>query len=218
MHDSSTVKRDRILQAAAELFIEHGFERTTLAMIATASGAAVGSITHFFDDKAGLATAVHDAVAERFLATAETALRGHKTDVPAAVRALLSACLAWDEASPHHLRLMNKLAACMREPAQLPLHGVPHRLAEILAAWARPLIRQDLVAPLSPEQLYAVLLGPVISHMAYASGPPSDDRESAGDWIEILTTVAMAAITPPAAKRSSKNRSGERIGNCSTRC
>jgi AcrR family transcriptional regulator len=51
---NSSAKRDRILQTAAALFIEHGFDGTTLAMVAKASGAAVGSITHFFRDKAQL--------------------------------------------------------------------------------------------------------------------------------------------------------------------
>ena len=63
MQDRSVAKRDHIMKTAAVLFVEHGFEHTTLAMVAKASGAAIGSITHFFGDKSELAAAVLEDVA-----------------------------------------------------------------------------------------------------------------------------------------------------------
>ena len=69
MQDRSVIKRDRILKTATTLFIEHGCEHTTFAMVAKASGAAIGSITHFFGDKSGLAAAVLEDVASPLVTT-----------------------------------------------------------------------------------------------------------------------------------------------------
>ena len=53
MRDSAA-KRRQILQAAGTLLAEQGFDGMTLTEVSKASGAAVGSIMHFFVDKAGL--------------------------------------------------------------------------------------------------------------------------------------------------------------------
>ncbi len=75
-----------IIAAAAKLFSERGYEATTLSMISQASGAAVGSLNHYFTDKAGLAAAVYDDAVGSFIAVVEAALRGHGRNIPKAVR------------------------------------------------------------------------------------------------------------------------------------
>src|ERR1700688_1587073 len=102
-------RRNRILKAAAALFFEHGFDGTTLIEVSKASRAAVGSITHFFGDKSALAAYVHDDLLGDLAADAETALGGHGTDVEAAIRALVAACLGWKEKFPPHRRLIRML-------------------------------------------------------------------------------------------------------------
>jgi TetR/AcrR family transcriptional repressor of mexJK operon len=47
-------KRDAIIQAAARLFMEHGFERTTMDAIANAAGVSKLTVYSHFDDKHGL--------------------------------------------------------------------------------------------------------------------------------------------------------------------
>src|SRR5437870_8357416 len=105
----SRAKKARILEAAGGLFVEHGFEATTFLMVSKKSGAAIGSIMHFFGDKAGLAAHVYDEVVSKLAADARAALRGHADDVEAAVRAVISACLDWDKKFPNHRRLIGML-------------------------------------------------------------------------------------------------------------
>jgi AcrR family transcriptional regulator len=57
-----------ILQAAKDLFIEHGFEKTTLRMISKKAGVAVGTIFVHFDDKPSLLAATFHKDLERVTA------------------------------------------------------------------------------------------------------------------------------------------------------
>ena len=54
--------RSALLDAATELFLSQGFERTSLAGVATAADVTRGAIYHHFDDK----RALFEAVMERF--------------------------------------------------------------------------------------------------------------------------------------------------------
>lgn len=196
----SPIKRARILTAAATLFAEKGVEGTTLAMIAKASGAAVGSITHYFGDKPRLAAAVHDNLVDRLIAVAEAALGGYGTDPSGAIRTLLSDCLAWVEAFPHDLGLIAALAAYTSKPAQDGMDGMQQRLARVLATWAEPLVHANTVAPLTSTQLYAVILAPAMCAAMPFAGAASNNRESSVGWLPVLAAAAVRAIAPPNRK------------------
>ena len=195
MQDRSAIKRDRILKTATALFIEHGCEHTTFAMVAKASGAAIGSITHFFGDKSGLAAAVLEDVARPLVANAEAALHAHPKDVQAAIHALLSACLDWAAGHPEYPRLIAQLEANLwkREArlSQLGRHGVTAALAK----WAEPLLARQRIAPLSPAQLYAIVMAPILDTFASVPGQIAD--ENALQWLQTLTEAATAALAGP---------------------
>jgi AcrR family transcriptional regulator len=162
---------------------------------------------HFFGDKAGLAAAVTEDLACRLAADAEKALQAaHGQDVAAAVGALLSAALHWPRRFPGHQRLIGSIAAFTPQPAQA---GIEQRLERILTDWAEPLIRMGAVAPLSPTQLYAVVLAPAISAAAPAAPAGAKGQGPAIEWLQILTAAALAAITPdPKSKHGAEHRAG----------
>lgn len=56
--EEAAATRDRILDAAEQLFAEHGVSRTTLQHIATAAGVTRGAIYWHFDDKVALFNAM----------------------------------------------------------------------------------------------------------------------------------------------------------------
>lgn len=64
--------QQRILDAAADVFREHGFTAATIGDVVTASGASIGSIYHHFGGKCELFLAIH----ERLSATVETQIAG----------------------------------------------------------------------------------------------------------------------------------------------
>src|SRR6516165_12576295 len=52
--EASASTRERILNSAELLFAEHGFDRVTMPMIASASGITAGAIYKHFDSKSDL--------------------------------------------------------------------------------------------------------------------------------------------------------------------
>jgi TetR/AcrR family acrAB operon transcriptional repressor len=68
--EEAAATRDSILDAAEQLFAEHGVSRTTLQHIATAAGVTRGAIYWHFDDK----VALFDAMMERVIMPLESSL------------------------------------------------------------------------------------------------------------------------------------------------
>jgi AcrR family transcriptional regulator len=54
--------RVRVLDAAAALFLEHGYPMTTLAAVGARAGVAADTVLHLFGSKRGLLKAVMDTV------------------------------------------------------------------------------------------------------------------------------------------------------------
>ena len=73
---SSPNARDRLLKEAAALFMESGYERTTMRNIANATGIKLGSIAYYFKTKEDILYATMSAIIEsgeeRALATLQT--------------------------------------------------------------------------------------------------------------------------------------------------
>jgi AcrR family transcriptional regulator len=59
---TAALRRSHILEAAIEVFSEHGFERATTKRIATAAGVAEGTIYNVFASKADILVAVFEGV------------------------------------------------------------------------------------------------------------------------------------------------------------
>jgi AcrR family transcriptional regulator len=70
--------RSRILNAALELFREHGFEQTTMRQIATAADVAVGAAYYYFESKDALVMAFYERAQREMEPLIEQALAGHK--------------------------------------------------------------------------------------------------------------------------------------------
>jgi AcrR family transcriptional regulator len=208
----SRAKRKRILDAAAALFAEHGFDGTTFIKVSEVSGAAIGSITHFFGDKGELGACVYDDVVGALAADAKTALGGHGNNVEAAIRALLAACLSWDEKFPHHRRLIRMLEIYALTPNRSRTVELQDSLPKVLDEWASPLARKHSVAPLSPSQLYAVVLAPAMCGATpVIDSAASDVRASSIDWLTVLTNAAIRAIVTPRKKPGSPTPASRQV-------
>lgn len=195
MQQARSIARKREIVAAARvLLIKHGRERMTLADVAKKSGAATGSIMHFYKTKDGLAAAVAEEVIGAIVADAAAALEGHDLEVEPAVRSLLTACSRWPQRFPHYLRLARYIEADPPEAGEPGAQGLQLRLETVLAVWARPLIAVRRVTPLSSAELYAVLIAPVLCDTAQAVVPALGERDT--EWIDILSSAALKAIVP----------------------
>ena len=78
-----------LLDAGASLFVEKGYDRTTMTEIAERAGAAIGSLYQFFPSKQALAEALFDRFAERAAASFARVEQRARGSTPAALADLL---------------------------------------------------------------------------------------------------------------------------------
>lgn len=167
----------------------------TIKTVAERAGAAVGSITHFYDTKQTLAAAVAKQLIDKLAADAETALTRHDTDVGRAVRSIIGACSNWTQKFPHYRALVGYIEFGQRVVVGERPESLQGRLERVLSAWARTLMQHGNIASLSSAQLYAVIIAPAICDVRF---PVTRARTKSNiDWIESLARAALAALQPP---------------------
>jgi TetR/AcrR family transcriptional regulator len=126
-------KRGRLLRAAAPLFARHGYDRTSLAMIAVAAGVSKGLVYHYYADKdAVLADVIRRHLAGLIEAvTAVAAADGRAperrlADMAAALLAAYRDADAEHQVQVAHLRLLP-------EPVQEELKAMERALVALFA-------------------------------------------------------------------------------------
>jgi AcrR family transcriptional regulator len=147
----SRSKWARIENAAAALFAERGYEQTDLRAVAKASGAPIGSICHYFDNKGGLATRVYNVAAGRLIASVEEAIRDPRITRDYAMRQLINTCHSWNVGFPTDRKVIAALAPHVVEPVGPSIPSLEIRLGAILAAWGQAARRRPPDAPAEPR-------------------------------------------------------------------
>jgi AcrR family transcriptional regulator len=189
--DSST--RARLLDAAAEVFCERGYEGTTVSEVARRAGLTTGAIYANFRDKAELLLKTIERGSAEVVSDMEAA---RSQGVSAADRLLLMGRRLIAERNETERRLFVEMfAAARRDP------DVGRRVAETLsameAALARMMERAKTDGDLGPEWDARVLarfclsLGVGFTHMAVAGLPDPDPDQWAA-----LTSQLLAALRP----------------------
>lgn len=117
VQDRSRQTVERILQAAARIFDEEGYRRTTTNRVAEAAGVSIGSLYQYFPNKDALLV----ALAERHVEEATDAFAEHLAELDrdeppleAVVRSLLELTVGLNDTSGLHATLF---ADCPRTPA-----------------------------------------------------------------------------------------------------
>ncbi len=81
--------RDRLLEESARLFMEHGYERTTMRTIAEATGIKLGSIAYYFKNKEDILFEAMKTIVESGERRALSAVAGHSS-ATSQLRALIA--------------------------------------------------------------------------------------------------------------------------------
>lgn len=179
--------RRTIVEVARALFLEHGYEGTTLADIAATAEVAPGTIRNYFSTKADIVFAAQDEAIDGLVHAVEGRPPGASAIEP--VTAWLSdpaaASRAWSGMPGDALwrRRMPRLVASSPElvsAARRRYDGVEHSLARALAAEAG-------------EARAALLARMVVAALAFADDDPRADRRSIGRCIEATARAVTAA-------------------------
>ncbi|NLG46949.1 TetR/AcrR family transcriptional regulator [Gordonia sp. (in: high G+C Gram-positive bacteria)] len=149
----SEATRARIIDAAAKVLAENGYQHTRLSTIAEAAGMQAGSLYYHFDSKeqlveealAGATHAVHAAVLESLASLSDDATAGQR--LFAAMRAFMTTRMELGAVSPAHIRSYRELPAEMRERLRPEMEAVSNLWERLVAdAVASGEIRNDIDA------------------------------------------------------------------------
>jgi AcrR family transcriptional regulator len=167
----------RILDAAAELFLEAGYERTTIRAVASAAGVQAGLVMHYFKSKQQLFQRVIEAAPIPDVNGTEsilTSLAGRLDSEPTASLTLLRSMLTNPEAA-------DAIATAAARYQEQIAQGIPADDADLRAAIidaiilglviSRHLIKSDQLASADTAQIIELLRPCVLS---LASGPDQD--------------------------------------------
>ncbi|GAA4619706.1 TetR/AcrR family transcriptional regulator [Saccharopolyspora hordei] len=156
--DDGASARERILEAAGELFAEHGFEATPTSRIAERAEVPKGLIHYYFRRKQDLLTALVDRLPDEPVVSDRIAVRG---DVAGSLRRLVRELDARLEASPLLSHLLWREAdthVAVREALQRRFRHVAEQIRGVI----------ELALPPGPVRCdvdtAALLLARVVNH------------------------------------------------------
>jgi AcrR family transcriptional regulator len=95
MRVRTEAKRETIVEAAAAVFLESGFEGASMTQIAARAGSSKRTLYGYFPSKEGLFVAVAHSVAEQFMDPILAALAQSRDDLPTALQRLGEDALAF---------------------------------------------------------------------------------------------------------------------------
>lgn len=191
-----TAQSDRaMIDAAIELLLAHGTEKTTLAAIGKKAGYSRGLATYRFGSKAGLYDAVCKTISMRWLDYLKAGV-GDKTGIEA-MAAALDALFRFGAESPRDLRVLQILycaAASPKSAYRQTSVNIHQRQQQDVAHWvtagqAEGTIRADV----DPQSVAA-------QYVAYTSGisylwlisPGSIDYRKANDDMKLFLRRSLA--------------------------
>jgi AcrR family transcriptional regulator len=173
----------RILEAAARLFVESGYERTTIRGIARAAGVDAGLVMHYFGSKQELFQRVTHAspaqplggtpeqVSEQILAILADSLTNEPVQSLAVLRSMLThpeaAQVAREGAARYRAQISRSIPAADADTRAALISAI--MLGVILS---RHLLKTDSLADAVPQQIVG-LLRPCLRSLTLADPPPS---------------------------------------------
>ena len=104
----ATPTRDRLLDAAAAVFLEHGYSRASMDQVRQAAGVSNGSLYHHFPTKAELADALYVQTLHAFHGALLAAIKGD-VDAETGIKGMVRAYVTWVVRHPDRAALLHKL-------------------------------------------------------------------------------------------------------------
>jgi AcrR family transcriptional regulator len=130
---------DAIIEAAARILEQQGFEGYTTNAVAQRAGVSIGSLYQYFPGKDALTSALIERETAVLLANIDAAT--HAADWPNGLRAMISAAVAHQLQRPRLARLLDI------EESRLPIQPRNHRVSNMIQAAVVALLRMNPAWP-----------------------------------------------------------------------
>jgi AcrR family transcriptional regulator len=186
--------RAAILEAAAELFAERGYQRTTVGDVADAAGVSLGTVYQYFRDRGDIVAALVRYGVSDLLRGADNVWRpdegrdGLERVLGRFVTAYIEAgavARVWEEVS----HVDTEMGALRRKLGRAFTRSIERSLSRAVTAG---LVRDDLDVPLA-----AVALSGMVDrycYVVYAFDPPPGEAPSAQASAQLLADLWASAI------------------------
>jgi TetR/AcrR family transcriptional regulator, transcriptional repressor for nem operon len=164
----SARKRAHLVRAATKLLHELGFQRTTLALVASEAGVPLGNVYYYFKTKDALAEAVimaHEASLRELFASWDAAHRDIRRRLRCLVRSPLDAADQVIRFGCPHGSLCQELE---KLGAQAPLARSAGRVLSVYIEWAEGQFRAFGFGPRESRELAAELVAAIQGTMLVA--------------------------------------------------
>ena len=171
-------RREDILRAALGLFLEKGYDSTTLTDIRQRSGASTGSIYHFFSGKADIAAALLQAATTGW--SAETDSDNVNTGAEIAIKNSVAGFVRWGSAEPGLFRFMDDLLS--RTPYSAEFKNIQEMVAKgrgAAEALYRQWAAQGQVRDLPWAVAYSLMMGPAYAYLRLIAGSETEPASNA---------------------------------------
>lgn len=172
---------EALLEAAARVFVEHGYAKATTNRIAAAAGVSVGSLYQYFPSKDALAVELLRRYREGLVALVTSRLAGvDRRSFPETVRRLLGELVRAENINPALHRVL--IEQVLRTQARREMLGFEERLEAALASALRaaetPVRDPDLSAFLLVRVVLGVVQSVVVDRPRYKSEALVDELAS----------------------------------------
>lgn len=158
-HKKSELTRGRIISAARELFLDKGFDATSVAEICRVSGVSNGALFHQFKVKEDIAFAVFTEVRGEFWDQVITAMVSHEDPLDG-VEAAVRASFAFQLEQPGGAAFIKDVTGAKwvenyaGNSRTIYDNGIQRGLA-----WAEPHFRAGRLPPISPDAFITLVSG-----------------------------------------------------------
>jgi AcrR family transcriptional regulator len=157
---ASEARRREILDAALALWLERGYDATTIPDIVARARASTGSVYHHFKSKEQLFGALYLEGVRRTQEVALRALAEHRS-TERAIRAVVATYLVWVSENPDLARfLLTMRRSELTAEAGDALARANRQFGEQVAAWWRPRAERGELPGLRADLWLALLIGP----------------------------------------------------------
>lgn len=158
-----TPTRERLLDAAAKVFLEHGFTAASMDLVRQEAGVSNGSLYHHYPTKAKLADALYGYTLRDFHSSLSAAISG-RVSAQTGVKGLIRAYVQWVVQHPERARLLHKL----RRTGELADTASERNLANAeafgaLADWMRQKVEAGEIRDMPFAVWMALVFSPALS-------------------------------------------------------
>jgi AcrR family transcriptional regulator len=188
-----TSTKTRVLEAATQVFLRHGFAAASMDQVRQEAGVSNGSLYHHYPTKAQLADALYAHTLRDFHATLMTAIHGRAT-AQSGVKGLVRNYIQWVVDNPSSARLLHQLrrSGGLADAGQWTTANAEG--FEVLAVWLRQKVDAGEMRDLPFPIWTAVVFSPAISltpHWARQAKPEVAPKVRAA-----LEHAAWMAVAP----------------------